>query len=256
MSERGQMKSTQRTAFTLVELLVVIAIMSILMALLAPALKAARNKAQAMVCMNNLRQIGLAFISYAGEHDDQLIPYFYSDAKGFHWPLGVLIDTGHFKGGSGAPPWPDHDGRAYQVKPGGIFNCPVNQRTYDWPGDPQYLGTYGMNIVLTGSTFYLGTPYYDPTPLRLSNLPDPGAHFLLADKRRLHPMDGGTWLLFRNIEEIVPPGAFSTANMGFSFLHSGGANLLFLDGHVEFVSQDRIPPAPPWGGASPFIWPW
>jgi len=60
-------------AFTLIELLVVIAIIAILMAILMPSLKRAREQGQRAACLNNVKQLGLAWILYADDYDDKIV---------------------------------------------------------------------------------------------------------------------------------------------------------------------------------------
>lgn len=77
-------RDSSRSAFTLVELLAVIAIIGILVALLLPAAQAARSAARRAACMNNLKQIGLACLTYESTHN--VFPYGSADHDGENNP--------------------------------------------------------------------------------------------------------------------------------------------------------------------------
>ena len=112
-SEPGILRSSsrpQRRAFTLMELLVVVAIISLLMAVLMPAVQRIESKARAVACQAHLRQWGVGLAMFMDEHHGR--------------PLDATTDA-----------W-DRFYRPYCDRPKGVFLCPMARRYETNPNDP------------------------------------------------------------------------------------------------------------------------
>jgi len=141
------------TGFTLIELLVVIAIIALLVTLLMPSLKQARDLAKWSMCQANLKQVGVAMSMYVPDNDDYMPPY-YSGVSGYDddgwvgpddvryhsWSQGVLMTFWH-KGGNYPDPPRNGDGllRPYSGSSknslDAILSCPAMKKG----GVPKYV---------------------------------------------------------------------------------------------------------------------
>jgi prepilin-type N-terminal cleavage/methylation domain-containing protein/prepilin-type processing-associated H-X9-DG protein len=122
MTSRGPLDAEggrECSGFTLIELLVVIAIISILAAMLLPALAKAKEKARSIVCVSNLKEVGLAIQMYANDFNDRLVPAEYNTRKGAAfddgWP--TILFNGRYLAC-------DTTDGYYKVKSSGVFHCP------------------------------------------------------------------------------------------------------------------------------------
>lgn len=198
--------------FSLIELLIALAVVSILVTLLISVAKTALGNAESAQCVSRLRQIGIAFLSYANDHKGFVPSRLQADADNpgskLIWP-DVLRQGGYL-----GLPW---GSSREQQRQSGIFFCP------GFPvGKSGDLMCYGVRRWRTPGA----TDIDDTQNLRALSRP---ADF---------------WLVTDSVLNLTPPltqGYFigtGGSPWAIRFSHANHANTVFADGHVEAKSRE------------------
>ncbi|MDD2710419.1 MAG: prepilin-type N-terminal cleavage/methylation domain-containing protein [Verrucomicrobiae bacterium] len=207
----------KRDGFTLVEMLVTICILSMLVAMLSPALKNARDKARQISCLSNLRGLGQVFQMYGHDYEES-IPSMYDSSNGLLW-YDMISEKGYLK----TPVYNNNNQ---------IWTCPA-EPPHDSTRRHGQVSTFPAWVPLTD---YAINSYIAPsdTYLKLTQFRNPSAIFLLCDANSYFT-------------------AYNGGNPYYiDYRHGGGLNFLFLDGHCEWgpksfiVGDADLWKRPPW----------
>ncbi len=271
------------SGFTLIELLVVISVIALLLALLMPALKGARNQARKVICQSNLRQFGSVLLMYIEDNEGRL-------------PLGKASALWLLRGSS---PGESHDANApnvsQSVRMARTACCPMAIKAADagtfrlnlagggdrqWHVEgvvgsqfeawtitspvPEFRASYGFNFRLFGKSL-IGTNGFFPGPYARR-----GLHVFTVASRSKVPILLDSRTIGNGIGIAGKPPEFADGSSTMPYCinrHNGRVNGLFLDwsarevGLKELWTLEWCPnfnTAGPWtlaGGVQPEDWP-
>lgn len=244
--------------FTLVELLVVIAIIGLLLSILLPSLRVARQQAYTVKCMSNLRQLGTALWLYAANNNDFAVPGGYSNPSN--------PEATRYWFGENSPNGIDHTkGFLYpylrsELKAEGVYECPIQPfGSYGLQAKPDsepparkwITSTYGYN------SYYLCPPHSGWIEIRelpwlqLSSIRQATSLIVFADTL-LDWAEPGQPPLIENNALLDPPYTIATYGGGrrweknayptTCFRHRDKTCAVFLDNHCDSLSGTYTSP--------------
>ncbi len=265
--------SVKHKGFTLIELLVVISIIALLVGILLPALGAARSAARRIACASNMRQVGVAHVSYGTEGDDYIVPLAQTiRRKDNSWNVGLAKKL-NIPGGSYQTSnimWFEilanimvDDKRSSTNQRSEFFNetftCPdyldvktegVTSDKYGFGMNRYLIGREDPNIPGNDDPQYFPERYVSDSPspytewYRYNDSPGASQRGLCADSNEWHlsprriGSNGIGWI--RNTSKPVGADGLSPWNTGDPQRHQGDKmNVLFIDGHVAGSDKEE-----------------
>ena len=227
------MKTEGKRGFTLIELLVVIAIITILAAVLLPALARAKAAAQRTACLNKQRQWGLAMLMYT-QDSDEFIPRESETVDG-----SSLMNWAQVVAGDGGSVWYNALPRSIKMKaaadyladkPGfysrdSLFHCPNAPFTPTTALDSFIYFSTAMNSkLITGTAL----------TIRISSIKLPSSTVLFLENRLTgDPMVDGN----QAKSDLGQPSSYANR---FAARHANSGNLVFADGHAANFKGPRV----------------
>jgi|GEM_PF-1694990 len=217
--------------FSLTELLITIGIIAVLATLLFPTLSTMRQRAQATECLNNLKRIGECLFRYASDHRGSLpaVATVWPPSQQQTWGYALWEYAGY---GETDFQQPAND---LTLRPGAeaknIFRCPATRaqglKTPPFPGVGQVNGTlysYGLNCRPLGGKPGAGDSAQDwVSPIPMTRIGFPATTAMVTETSFCL----GSLTGYVSYYGMIP--------------HSGGSNVLFYDGHVEWLPATQIP---------------
>ena len=211
--------------FTLIELLVVIAIIAILAAILFPVFAQVREKARAVACLSNTKQLGAAVLMYTQDNDERL--FFRSGQTS---AATSLSRAGVTPGGNGPRWW---NLLMPYVKSSAVFTCPSDPAPTP-SSDPNGSAAVPRSFIACNSA----------ESLTLGQVPDPAETIVLCDKwdRNSGGAVGDSWIEPFNGDFDPDNGAGGDPRRMFKAgnRHQGRVNCVLFDGHAKALSPADI----------------
>ena len=233
------------------EVMVVVSTVSVVMAVTMPAMTAARSRARAVVCRSNLRQLVLANIEYATDHDGSCVPA----ADDLWASIGPVWGQNGYHRWHGQRTGPDEpfDPRKgpliRYLGDGKIKECPTRvEFAKNQPGEINFengCGGYGYNMTYIGSKLSCSSmpmkQKYAETA-RLMEIKRPAATVMFADTAFYQDNQYLIEYSFAEPPNLIINGKVHTdlfATPSIHFRHYGSANVGWADGHVEAKPMAR-----------------